>query len=103
MSRVILKFFSQNATSFLVKASTPIDLPAFSNDDISCVYQINVSTSTCRVSFSALQLILLYGCTTIITFHWTKISPSPATSTCMREILCGINFTYAHKVAIGSM
>ena len=51
MTIILYSFSLQNATSFLVKASTPIDLPAFSNADISCVYQILVSAS--RPSFPA--------------------------------------------------
>ena len=35
----------QNATSLLVKAKTPADLPAFSTGDIHCLYHIRVSIS----------------------------------------------------------
>ena len=43
----IVYFSLQNETSLLVKAKTPIDLPAFSNFDISCFYRIQVSACTC--------------------------------------------------------
>lgn len=40
---IIIAVSLQNATSLLVKAKTPVDLPAFTTGDISCVYQIIVS------------------------------------------------------------